>query len=121
MNTPLPGSIISLLIRTPGPTRKQGLSTNHFRKVRLISRDGFKIQDKELVILTPKKAISSHFPCHQITVLDIEHLIIKYIKAKDNQTTTKSSDKEKLNPGEIVTFTEYYWRQKNKKCGDEKS
>ncbi|XP_030216516.1 protein FAM111A isoform X2 [Gadus morhua] len=56
---------------------------------------------KELVILiSVKKAISSHFPCPHIRT---ENLIIKYITANDDQTTTESIKIE--NPGEIVIFS----------------
>ncbi|CAL8280378.1 unnamed protein product [Arctogadus glacialis] len=56
---------------------------------------------KELVILiSVKKAISSHFPCPHIRT---KNLIIKYITANDDQTTTESIKIE--NPGEIVIFS----------------
>ena len=48
-------------------------------------------QDKELVILTDKKAISSHFPCSKMTEHGIQTLTIMYISAGRNQTTTTTS------------------------------
>ncbi|XP_059911686.1 serine protease FAM111A-like isoform X4 [Gadus macrocephalus] len=56
---------------------------------------------KELVILiSVRTAISSHFPCSHIPT---ENLTIKFINAKDNQTTTESIKIE--NPGEIIRFS----------------
>ncbi|CAL8399329.1 unnamed protein product [Boreogadus saida] len=72
-----------------------------FQKLEQKSAKADPKKKKELVILiSAKKAISSHFPCPHICN---ENLIIKYINAKDNQTTTESIKIE--NPGEIIIFS----------------
>ncbi|CAL8365387.1 unnamed protein product [Lota lota] len=60
-----------------------------------------KAPEKELVILiTPKKAISSHFPCQHIPT---KNLTVKYIKAQDNKTKTTTESIK--NPSKIIIFS----------------
>ena len=64
-----------------------------------------KNQGKDLVILTShKRAISMHFPYHKMTDIGTETLVIRYISAGKNQTTTTSSKVKKENHGEMVIF-----------------
>ena len=64
-----------------------------------------KNQGKDLVILTShKRAISMHFPYHKMTDIGTETLVIRYISAGRNQTTTTSSKDKKEYRGEMAIF-----------------